>query len=199
MMKLVFVVYYNIKYKKVLDIFIISDIIMFDIKQLCIEQSEEPDMSEKRLRIGVEIHKLDHLLSRSLSFCVKEAGIDEITMMHGWIIRYLYEHREQDIFQRDIEQHFSTGRSTVTNIIQLMEKKGYVCRRAVERDARLKKVELTQKGISTHEAMESLVNKLDESMIRGIEKDELDTFIRVIHKLKQNVGREKTDDSDFIA
>ena len=67
--------------------------------------------------------------------------------MNGWIMRYLYENRKKDIFQKDIEKFFSIGRSTVTNIIQILEKKGYVRRESVEYDARLKKVILTEQGI----------------------------------------------------
>ena len=79
-----------------------------------------------------------------------------MTMMHGWIIRYLYENREQDIFQKDIEQRFAVGRSTVTNLIQLMEKKGFVKRESVKQDARLKKVILTEKGIASQESFEDI-------------------------------------------
>ncbi len=65
--------------------------------------------------------------------------MDEVTMMHGWIIRYLYENREQDIFQKDIEQRFAVGRSTVTNLLQLMEKKGFVRRESVKTGCQVKK------------------------------------------------------------
>ena len=47
-------------------------------------------MVDSRKRIGLEIRKLDHMLSRNLTANVKASGIDEITLMHGWIIRYLY-------------------------------------------------------------------------------------------------------------
>ena len=83
-------------------------------------------MKEEDRKIGPEIHCTDLKLSRNLSAHVRKSGVDEVTMMHGWIIRYLYENREQDIFQKDIEQRFAVGRSTVTNLIQLMEKKGFV-------------------------------------------------------------------------
>ena len=83
-------------------------------------------MRKREERIGFEIRRLDHMLARNLQARVKAAGIDEVTLMHGWIIRYLYMNRERDVFQRDIEQYFSIGRSTVTNIIQLMEKKGFI-------------------------------------------------------------------------
>ena len=114
-------------------------------------------MRKREERIGFEIRRLDHMLGRNLQARVKAAGLDEVTIMHGWIIRYLYANREKDIFQKDMEQHFSIGRSTVTNIIQLMEKKGFVARESVEHDARLKKVILTEKGIRSHEMIERLI------------------------------------------
>ena len=44
--------------------------------------------------------------------------------MHGYLIRYLYENRERDVFQRDLEKKFSISRSAVTATLQLMEKNG---------------------------------------------------------------------------
>ena len=37
---------------------------------------------------------------------VKEEGLDEIALMHGWILRYLYEHQDKEIYQKDIEKEF---------------------------------------------------------------------------------------------
>ena len=60
--------------------------------------------------------------------------------------RYLYEHQDAEIYQKDIEKYFGICRSGVTNIIQALEKKGLVCRASVASDARLKKVMLTEAG-----------------------------------------------------
>ena len=111
----------------------------------------------------------------------------------GWIIRYLYANREKDIFQKDMEQHFSIGRSTVTNIIQLMEKKGFVARESVEHDARLKKVILTEKGIRSHEMIERLIENLDTSLVEGITDEELSVFYSVVKKLSENLTKQGTD------
>ena len=103
---------------------------------------------------------------------MEQTGVDEVTMMHGWIIRYLYENREQDIFQKDIEQRFAVGRSTVTNLIQLMEKKGFVKRESVKQDARLKKVILTEKGIASQESFEDIVEHIEEELSEGISEED---------------------------
>lgn len=136
---------------------------------------------------------LDHMITKNLMYRVKAAGIDELTLMHGWIIRYLYENRERDIFQKDIEKTFSIGRSTVTNIIQILEKKGYVRREFVEHDARLKKVVLTEKGAKSHEGIETLVTKLDAVLEEGISQEELALFFQVTEKIRENVIKQKLE------
>lgn len=156
-------------------------------------------MEVKDLRVGLEIHQLDLLFSRKLKADTKAAGIDEVTMMHGWIIRYLYEHQDEDVYQRDLEQNFSIRRSTVTGIIQLMEKKGYICRESVKQDARLKRVRLTPKGISTHEEIEEMISRMENHILRGIEKEDMNIFYKVLYQIRENVAEEENDDPNIIA
>lgn len=151
-------------------------------------------MKRREERIGFEIRRLDHMLGRNMQAHVRAAGIDEVTLMHGWIIRYLYTNQDKDVFQKDIEQYFSIGRSTVTNIIQLMERKGYIARESVEHDARLKKVVLTEKGIRNQEMLEDLVESLDTRLVDGITDEELYVFYSVIEKLKRNLTKQICSD-----
>ncbi len=172
---------------------------MFESKQFDNEQFESKhflknrermvNVKEEDIKIGPEIHCTDLKLSRNLSAHVRKSGVDEVTMMHGWIIRYLYENREQDIFQKDIEQRFAVGRSTVTNLIQLMEKKGFVKRESVKQDARLKKVILTEKGIASQESFEDIVEHIEEELSEGISEEELHIFYKVLDRINQNVKK----------
>ena len=108
----------------------------------------------------------------------RERGVDELTAMHGWILGYLCRNEDKDIFQKDIEAEFKICRSTVTNILKLMEKKGYIRRESVPYDARLKKLVLTDTGRELHEKTKDMIDIL---------KEDLDTFYRVIDQLKSNV------------
>ena len=130
--------------------------------------------------LGPMIHQIDRLMFRNLSSRVRAEGLDEVTLMHGWVMRYLYENRDRVICQKDIEHTFNIRRSTVTNIIQLMEKKGYVERRSVPGDARLKCVSLTAKGEENHLQMEHLISMLEK---------ELDSLYRIMTKIKKNLIR----------
>ena len=74
--------------------------------------------------IGLEISKINNMLRRK---CKREnlfaQSEDEVTRKNGWIIGYLADNRDKDIFQKDIENKFSIRRSTVSGILQLMEKR----------------------------------------------------------------------------
>ena len=54
--------------------------------------------------------------------------------------------REQDLFQKHVEEEFNLRRSTATELLKLMEKKGLIYREGVSYDARLKKIMPTDKG-----------------------------------------------------
>lgn len=140
-------------------------------------------------QVGFEIHRTEHMMSRRLEAGVKAEGIDEITLSHGWIIRFLYENRERDIYQKDIEKYFLVGRSTVTNSIQLMEKKGLVRREFVECDARLKKVLLTEKGIQSHETIENMIAEMNSGILEGIDEQEAQVFLKVIRRIRENIEK----------
>jgi len=146
-------------------------------------------MEKENTKIGVEIKKLNNTVYRAITYYAKMAGMDEVTLMHGWIIQYLYENREKEVFQKDIEQQFSICRSTVTNIIQLMEKKGYIARESVGHDARLKKVVLTEKGVETHDKMECLAWHLDQQLVEGISEEEMEVFFSVMNRIETNATK----------
>lgn len=103
--------------------------------------------------------------------------------MHGWIMEYLYRNSETPVFQRDIEREFSITRSTVTNILQLMERKGYIARQSVEQDARLKQLVLTEKGRQFHENTMLALHQTDEYVAGLLTEEENTELLRLLNKL----------------
>ena len=94
--------------------------------------------------IPAQMRRVNNLIFRKINQFHRENGVENVTPMHDWIMSYLYWHKEEPVYQRDIEREFSITRSTVTNILQLMERKGYIERQSVPRDARLKRLVLTE-------------------------------------------------------
>ena len=152
-------------------------------------------MHEKKdLQLGYEIKTLDNMIHRMVMNISIRNGMDQVTVMHGWIIAYLYENQDKDIYQKDIENTFRITRSTVTNILKLMEKKGYIRRISVEKDARLKKIILTPMAAQIQrQNFSDIHNIMEKQMTRDIPPEELACFLRVLGKMKQNLENIKEE------
>lgn len=149
-------------------------------------------MKEEERKLGHEVKALDNMLIRNFMFHARKAGIDEVTVMHGWIVGYIYENEGiKDIYQKDVETAFSINRSTVTNIVKLMEKKGYIRRESVQGDARLKRLKLTEEGVKIHQRTMKVIEEIDTKTLEGISAEEMNTFFRTIDRLKENIERQR--------
>ena len=111
-------------------------------------------------QLGLEIRTLNNCVKRFVQSS-KPPELQESTGVHGWAIRYFYENRDKDIFQRDFEERFSIRRSTATNMLKLMEKNGIITRESVDYDARLKKIVLTEKAIEIHKKAVKNIEKIE--------------------------------------
>lgn len=138
--------------------------------------------------IGYEVKSLSNLIKRYLHETTKGSGLEDLTAMQGWIIAYLYHHRnEHEIFQRDLEKNFNVRRSTITGVLQLMERKGLITREPVEYDARLKSLKLTPKAISLHEMVMERFMEVEKRLRQGLSEEEVAAFFSIIKKIKGNI------------
>ena len=141
------------------------------------------------METGKVINRISNRLRR------RSAALQETLGMSGAqgnILNFiLVEGQKHSIYQKDIEKYFGICRSAVTNIIQTLEKKGYICRASVANDARLKKVMLTEKGRENHEKLGEIFQKMDAQLEEGITEEELHAFMHVIDKVYYNMEKMK--------
>lgn len=150
----------------------------------------------KNKQIGFELRCTMNTFKRKVEL-IKPPELKESTGIHGWAIKFFYENMDKDTFQKDFESRFSIRRSTATNMLQLMENNGFIVRESVPYDARLKKIILTPKAIDIHQKIESNIAYFEEQMSQGISKEEMDTFYRVLDKIKTNLENIDSDESNL--
>lgn len=92
-----------------------------------------------------------------------------LSSIQSRMLGYLYfQSREgKKVFQRELEQEFQIRKSSVTSVIQMMERKRLIRRVGVPSDARQKELVITEQGIAVQEevigrldALENLVNEV---------------------------------------
>lgn len=138
--------------------------------------------------VGLQIKHLNHAFARRFFETARRQEGDEVSMMHGRILGLLYHNRERDVYQRDIEDAFHISRSSVTGIVKRMEEKGYILRRSVEGDARLKKLTLTPLGEALHHQCIRILNETETQAVQGLTQEELETFCTLAKRICDNLS-----------
>lgn len=141
-------------------------------------------------RIGVQLAVLNNLLKREMAHVTDgREEAEGLTGMQGMIIHFLMESGQDDRFQKDIETAFQIRRSTATGILQLMEQRGLIVREPVARDARLKRLRLTERACALHESICARLAHMEAVMRRDISEKELAVWFAVCDKISANLER----------
>ena len=149
----------------------------FSEREVTIMQTEDKN-------IIFEMKSLDRLLRKTIEQEFKALeDDDQITRMHHWIIGFLYDRQDKDIFQRDVEAEFRISRSTTSSMLTLMEKKGLVIRQSVPGDARLKKLTLTERAKNLHVQHMHAIQNFDSTINNSITTEEKQVFLKILNKL----------------
>lgn len=115
---------------------------------------------------------------------------DNLTGMQRWLIGYLKDHEEEDIYQKDIEAAFSVSRATASNMLSVMERNGLLERVSVERDARLKKLVLTDKAKDMLYTADLHVVEMENLLKQGFTEAEVAQLLEYLDRILQNLGGE---------
>jgi DNA-binding MarR family transcriptional regulator len=141
---------------------------------------------DKRIHIGKKIIILSAKIRRKLDNETSKYGI---TGVQGRILGFISHNSEKrDIFQKDLEEELDVRRSSVTSVLQLMEKNGIIERVSVSKDARLKKLVLTEKGIEIQRNVHNRILELDKSLRDELSDEEFDQLVSLIDKLSNKIA-----------
>ena len=134
-----------------------------------------------------ELRSLSHLIYRFIENLPNKKQIESMTGTNGCIIGYLAENSDHDVFQKDIEKAFGITRSTASKVINLMEQKGLVERQSVSRDARLKKIVMTDKSKAISHLMAEDMTLVESVLTEGFSLEEKEALYDYLKRMKQNL------------
>ena len=88
--------------------------------------------------------------------------------------------------------------SSVHAHLEALEKNGYIKRVSVERDARLKKIELTEAGIKFHDNIEISIDSMEERLVVGLSKQQKKDLFAMLSQIKKQLEVEIASDGEKI-
>lgn len=133
-----------------------------------------------------EVGRIARLLQREINESVLPAGV---TRQQYQILSYIYRCQGADVFQRDIETHFSMPRSTVSGLMKELEQAGLISRCQVESDSRLKRLRLTEQGCGVCRMVRKGMVDLNQQLTGGISDEEFSVFWQVADKMRANLAQ----------
>lgn len=142
----------------------------------------------ERKDLGKEIHNVSNRIKRKIDKKVAEYGLTSVQSRVLHFIKMKQEKENVPVYQKDIEEVFDIRRSSATNVLQLLEKNGYITRESVASDARLKQILLTQKGNEMTQVVHQIIMKEEDNLLKSITEEEKEMLFELLERLSKAVS-----------
>jgi DNA-binding MarR family transcriptional regulator len=154
-----------------------------------------PDLNWE-LRLGFLVHDVSRLRRRVVDRALKPLGV---TRSQWWVLAFLS--RSDGMSQVALADELDLGKVALGQLIERLEKTGFVSRRADDEDRRVKRVFLTRRGQALIARIRENVSVTEKEILEKIDESDLRATGRALRLMKENllakiVDNEETDASD---
>lgn len=152
-------------------------------------QAEKPCPAIASLIHVMKLHR------KCTELAVKSMNLDIPGQYHRLLV--FLSHSKKKISQKDIANHMEVSAPAIAGFLKELENKGYIKRTVDENDTRRNVVDITGKGMDVLKKTGETFDNIDNLMLKGISKSEMQIFERCIEKMKNNLteameGKENT-------
>ena len=109
------------------------------------------------------------------------------------IMEYIINSPKKYALQKEFEKVLGLSRATVSSVLITMEKNGLIVRITDNNDTRTKKIVLSNNAQKVFESSKEKIESLEKKCISGINEEDLNTFIKVLYKMTENLKEEKNE------
>ena len=138
----------------------------------------------ERNRIGLLIHDVSRLRRTAFDHLMKPL---DVTRSQWWVLNGLSAHGNNGITQTALAQLLDLGKVALGGIVDRLEDRGLVERRADAKDRRINRVFLTRKGSRILARVSKLGMTMDARVMRGISATRRQLLADLLHVMKTNL------------
>lgn len=142
--------------------------------------------------VGIKIKKIKSLIRKAIHNSDTFKNNEELTNVIGWTIGFISRRNAEELetYQKDVEKEFKISRSTATELLQNMERHGYLYREVSSTDLRLKRIVLTEKSIELHKKVVLTFDKIEDRLLLGFTEEEKNQLFDFLLRLERNLEEE---------
>ena len=136
------------------------------------------------MKILFKLKDLDKMIVRSLLDQEKLELLPSPTQMQ--IIESIIN-SDEEVLQCDLEKAIKLRRATISGVLKTMEKKNLITRVISSKDARVKKIILSDKTKKMYLESKAKLEALEELITSNISDNEINIFLEVMDKMQENL------------
>lgn len=138
--------------------------------------------------IGGLLRELTIAVHRNIGVELSEHELGDMKGPQSMALGYIIHASTQDeLYVKDLEKYMKIRKSTASELVSRLEKNGYVRTEKSQKDGRLKRLIVTEEGHEAHDRILYLLQEIDDRLVAGLSQEEVDTFVRILNKLIQNM------------
>ena len=146
------------------------------------------------MHLGKKIGYISHIIKRSIDSLDNPYGVNGKQLrLLGFIA---HESMSRDLYQKDIEEELQIRRSSVTSMLQNLEKANMILRISVDKDARLKKIVLTDLGKEVTQNTYHKIISFEDELKSLFNEDEYNQFNDYLNKLEKYLKEKEENNND---
>ncbi len=134
------------------------------------------------------LHLLNKLIAREFICNNKDLFCGDPSATQMIIMNYIFNHQNEDIYQKDLEEALHLRRATVSGVLQTMEKHELIERVLCDNDVRCKKIILKEKAKKMFDVKKMEFFKLEEVIKKGLSDEEIEIFCHIIESMQNNIN-----------
>src|SRR5690554_3015595 len=142
----------------------------------------------KENQYAKEIFILSNKLKRLLD---KKHSINGLYVGQARVLMYLYNNKENKIYQKDIEKTFQIRGGTVTGLIDSLVNNEYILRVESESDKRKRKIVLTNSGEELALKSMETIKAVEKGLQNTLTKEENEVFKTISQKINRWIDEEE--------
>lgn len=96
---------------------------------------------------------------------------------------------EKQFCQKDLERIMNLRGSSITSLLQGLEKKGFIVRSSGDEDGRTKRLQITEKGTKLINEMAEVFQSAESLLLQGMTDDEKEIYKKLLKISYQNFQR----------
>lgn len=133
---------------------------------------------------GFYIHYTDRLYDNTLNKMIRDADI-ELNTIHWSTLNQLLQY--PGLTQRELALKCYRDPSAITKTLDVLEKKGLICRKTDLSDRRIFRIYVTEKGKDIHDEIEPIAQELKEIATKNIPQEDLEILYDVLIRISVNL------------